>query len=101
MTTLLLQRGKEIYYIGIHKQIFEIKNFYPLDIFDSFVTQIETTSENCYLESSCKIERDKLYPARFGIGFTLKNLKQLNNKPDYSYLNKMFFKQKLFIYISI
>ena len=76
--TTLLESGKKIYYIGIHKQIFEIKNFYPLDIFDSFVTQIETTSENCYLESSCKIERDKLYPARFGIGFTLKNLKQLN-----------------------
>jgi LynF/TruF/PatF family peptide O-prenyltransferase len=53
--TTLLERGKKIYYIGIHKQIFEIKNFYPLDIFDSFVTQIETTSENCYLESSCKI----------------------------------------------
>ncbi|MFM9156583.1 MAG: hypothetical protein ACKOPK_01380 [Dolichospermum sp.] len=41
--TTLLQRGKEIYYIGIHKQIFEIKNFYPLYISDRFVTKIETT----------------------------------------------------------
>ncbi|MCW6049891.1 LynF/TruF/PatF family peptide O-prenyltransferase [Lyngbya sp. CCAP 1446/10] len=76
--TTLLENSKKLYYIGIHKRVFEVENLYPLDVFENFVEQIEKTSENCILESSCKIEQDKLYPARFDIGFKLQNLEQLN-----------------------
>jgi LynF/TruF/PatF family peptide O-prenyltransferase len=74
----LLESSKKLYYIGIHKRVFEVENLYPLDVFENFVEHIEKISENCVLESSCKIDRDKLYPARFGIGFHLQNQEQLN-----------------------
>lgn len=76
--TTLLESNKKNYYIGIHKQVFDVENFYPLDIWENFVEQIEKTSENCFLESSCKIDQDKLYAARFMIGFNLQNLQQLS-----------------------
>ena len=76
--TTLLESSKKIYYIGLHKRVFEVENLYPLDVFDNFVEQIEKTSKECILESSCKIDRDQLYPARFNIGFALPNLEQLN-----------------------
>ena len=74
----LLESSKKNYYIGIHKRVFEVDNFYPLDVFENFVEQIEKASENCFLESSCKIDQEKLYPTRFSIGFKLQNLEQLN-----------------------
>lgn len=76
--TTLLESSKKLYYIGIHKRVFEVENLYPLDVFENFVEHIERISEKCVLESSCKIDGDKLYAARFNIGFNLQNLEQLN-----------------------
>jgi LynF/TruF/PatF family peptide O-prenyltransferase len=75
--TILLESSKKNYYIGIHKQAFDVETFYPLDIWENFVEKIEKSAENCVLESGCKIDQDKLDPARFGIGFQLQNLSQL------------------------
>ena len=75
--TTSLESSKKNYYIGIHKQAFDVETFYPLDIWEDFVDQIENIAENCVLESGCKIDQDKLYPARFAINCELQNLSQL------------------------
>ncbi|MEG4628119.1 LynF/TruF/PatF family peptide O-prenyltransferase [Microcoleus sp. AR_TQ3_B6] len=74
----LLESTNKLYYIGLHKRVFEVENLYSLDIFENFVEEIEKTSKNCILESSCKMDRDKFYPARFNIGFDLQNVEQIN-----------------------
>ena len=68
----------KLHFIGAHKSAFDIEYLYPLDIFEQLVAQ----TEECGLEVSCKIEGDKLYPARFNLTFGRKRL------PD-------FFKQVL------
>ncbi|CCI02071.1 MULTISPECIES: LynF/TruF/PatF family peptide O-prenyltransferase [Microcystis] len=73
-----LESSKKNYYISTHKQAFDVENFYPLEIWEKFVEKIEKTSEKCFLESSCKIDQGQFYAARFGIGFDLQNLQQLN-----------------------
>ncbi|MFB2836074.1 LynF/TruF/PatF family peptide O-prenyltransferase [Floridanema evergladense] len=55
---------KNLYYINQHKQVFDVDYLYPLDIFEQFVQEQAT---NWGLECSCKIEKDKLYPARFNL----------------------------------
>lgn len=76
--TTLLESSNKLYYIDLHKRVFEVENLYSLDIFENFVEEIEKNSKNCILESSCKMDRDKFYPARFNIGFDLENVEQLN-----------------------
>jgi LynF/TruF/PatF family peptide O-prenyltransferase len=70
-----LESNKKIHYIGKHKHVFEVENLYPLNLFENFVERIEETG-NCVLESSCKIDQDKLYPVRFGIGFATESPEQ-------------------------
>jgi LynF/TruF/PatF family peptide O-prenyltransferase len=53
--------NNNIRYIAEHKQAFDIEYFYPIDIFESFVEQ----AQDWGIECSCKIEKDRLYAARF------------------------------------
>jgi LynF/TruF/PatF family peptide O-prenyltransferase len=55
--------NNNIRYIAEHKQSFDIEYFYPLDIFESFVEQ----AQDWGIECSCKIEKDRLYAARFNL----------------------------------
>lgn len=64
-------------YIDKHKNAFEVENSYILNIFESFVDKIERITYSI-LECSCKIEYERLYPARFNIGFAPNNEKQFN-----------------------
>lgn len=75
----LLNRDAKLHSISAHKSVFEIEALYPLDIFEQLVAQ----TEECNLEFSCKIEGDRLYPARFNLNF-----RQKKSFPD-------FFKQIL------
>ncbi|MDB9517518.1 LynF/TruF/PatF family peptide O-prenyltransferase [Roseofilum reptotaenium CS-1145] len=55
-----------LYYIGTHKNAFDIDNLYPLELFEQFVT----TTGNCLIECSGKMKQDQLYPARFDLQFS-------------------------------
>nr|BCR82584.1 prenyltransferase [Microcystis aeruginosa] len=81
----MLKSNKKLYYISAHKHAFEIDNLYPLNLFEGFVERIEKIekTENCVLESSCKIDHDKLYPVRFNIGFPNNSIKQLHAVMDF------------------
>ncbi|WP_293123803.1 LynF/TruF/PatF family peptide O-prenyltransferase [Microcoleus sp. bin38.metabat.b11b12b14.051] len=61
----ILNSEAKLHAIGAHKNAFEIESLYPLDIFEQLVAK---TGE-CGLEFSCKIERERLYPARFNLSF--------------------------------
>lgn len=82
---MVLKSNKKLYYISAHKHAFEIDNLYPLNLFEGFVERIEKIEkpENCVLESSCKIDHDKLYPVRFNIGFPNNSIKQLHAVMDF------------------
>lgn len=73
MKTLL----KKLHFVAAHEQVFEIENLYALDIFKSFIETIESITDDCLLEASCKVEVDRIYPARFMLGFNLKTIEQL------------------------
>lgn len=55
--------NNNIRYIAEHKQAFDIEYFYPLDIFEGFVEK----AQNWGIECSCKIQKDRLYAARFNL----------------------------------
>jgi LynF/TruF/PatF family peptide O-prenyltransferase len=67
--------NNNIRYIAEHKHAFDIEYFYPLDIFESFVEQVK----DCTIECSCKIEKDKIYSARFNILFRDNYQRQFNS----------------------
>ena len=54
---------KNLQFIGEHKNTFDLEYLYPLDLFEDLVAQVEP----CRIECSCKIEDDKLDPARFNL----------------------------------
>ncbi len=60
---VLAANEKNLQFIGEHKQAFDLEYLYPLDIFERLVAK----SEPCAIECSCKIESDKLDPARFNL----------------------------------
>ncbi len=60
---LLIARQKNLQFIGSHKNAFDLEYLYPLDLFENLVAQVEP----CRIECSCKIEEDKLDPARFNL----------------------------------
>lgn len=60
---LLIANPKDLQFIGEHKNAFDLEYLYPLDIFEDLVAQVEP----CRIECSCKIEDDKLDPARFNL----------------------------------
>lgn len=62
---ILLDSHKNLHYMNAHKSVFEVEDLYPLDIFESFV-QAQTESA---MDCACKIDKDKLYPARFSLVF--------------------------------
>ncbi len=70
----LLDSRQNLHYISEHKRVFQVESFYPLDIFENFVQQ----AKDWGLECSCKIEKDKLYPARFNL---------FRNHPDFEQFN--------------
>lgn len=59
----LLDSNENLRYISEHKRALKVESLYPLDIFDRFVQK----ANGWGLECSCKIERGKLYPARFNL----------------------------------
>ncbi|MEH2067203.1 MAG: LynF/TruF/PatF family peptide O-prenyltransferase [Nostoc sp.] len=75
--------AKKSPFIAAHEQAFEIENIYALDIFKSFVETIENITDDCSLEASCKVEKDRIYPARFFLEFNLKTTKQLKIVIDF------------------
>ncbi|MDJ0598635.1 MAG: LynF/TruF/PatF family peptide O-prenyltransferase [Crocosphaera sp.] len=60
---LLIARQKNLQFIGEHKNAFDLEYLYPLDLFENLVAQVEP----CRIECSCKIEENKLDPARFNL----------------------------------
>ena len=60
---LLTASPKNLQFIGEHKNAFDIEHLYPLDLFERLVARVEP----CRIECSCKIEGDKLDPARFNL----------------------------------
>ncbi len=61
----LLNSEAKLHSIGAHKNAFEIEYLYPFDIFEQLVAE---TGE-CGLEFSCKIERERIYPARINLSY--------------------------------
>ncbi|HAX80154.1 MAG TPA: hypothetical protein DCY88_31040 [Cyanobacteria bacterium UBA11372] len=61
----LLNTHKNLYYINAHKSVFDVEYFYPLDLFESFVEK----ALGWWVECGVKIQKDKLYPARFSSAF--------------------------------
>jgi LynF/TruF/PatF family peptide O-prenyltransferase len=57
-----LIREQKLHFINAHRQAFEVKSLYPLEIFQDFVAKNNGVS---LIESSCKIEADKLLAGRF------------------------------------
>lgn len=53
-------------FINAHLAAFEIEPLYPLEIFKDFVAKVDA---DCAIESSCKIEADRLLGSRFLIFF--------------------------------
>ncbi|WP_414581619.1 LynF/TruF/PatF family peptide O-prenyltransferase [Scytonema sp. PCC 10023] len=60
---VLIGNNKNLRYIAEHKRVFEVEHLYPLDILETFGQQVHDWG----LECSCKIDKDKLYPARFNL----------------------------------
>ncbi|MCC5669243.1 LynF/TruF/PatF family peptide O-prenyltransferase [Nostoc sp. CHAB 5784] len=75
--------AKKSPFIAAHEQAFEIENIYALDIFKSFVETVENITDACLLEASCKVELDRIYPARFFLEFNLKTTEQLKIVIDF------------------
>ncbi|WP_334966934.1 LynF/TruF/PatF family peptide O-prenyltransferase [Nostoc sp.] len=75
--------AKKSPFIAAHEQAFEIENIYALDIFKSFVETVENIADGCSLEASCKVEVDRIYPARFFVEFNLKTTEQLQIVIDF------------------
>ncbi|MEH1872926.1 LynF/TruF/PatF family peptide O-prenyltransferase [Nostoc sp.] len=96
--------AKKLPFIAAHEQVFEIENIYALDIFKSFVETVENITDGCSLEVSCKVEVERIYPARFFLEFNLETRQQLKIiidffnqintrigvKADYSLIEKFF-----------
>ena len=61
--SLLTASQKNLQFIGEHKNAFDLEYLYPLDLFEDLVAQVEP----CRIECSCKIENNKLDPARFNL----------------------------------
>lgn len=59
----LLNNNENLKYISEHKRTFQIESLYPLNIFECFVQE----AKDWGLECSCKIQNNKLYPARFNL----------------------------------
>ncbi|MEH2300134.1 MAG: DUF5838 family protein [Nostoc sp.] len=68
---------QKLQFISKHEQAFEIKNLNGLELFKSFVAKIEKIAEGCFLEAGCKVKADRIYFARFSLGFKLENTTQL------------------------
>ncbi|MDF5709800.1 MAG: LynF/TruF/PatF family peptide O-prenyltransferase [Nostoc sp. S4] len=75
--------AKKLPLIAAHEQVFEIENIYALDIFKSFVEKIENITDGCSLEVSCKVDGDRIYPARFFLEFNLQTTEQLRIVIDF------------------
>lgn len=65
-----LKNGDKLHYIGSHQEEFGGEAFYPWELFERLVTE----TEECLIESSCKIEKDKLYPVRFNLALGIERL---------------------------
>jgi len=61
--SLLKANPKNLQFIGEHKNAFDLEYLYPLDLFEHLVAQVEP----CRIECSCKIQDNKLDPARFNL----------------------------------
>ncbi len=55
--------NNNLIYVNEHKRIFQVESLYPLDIFEDFVQK----AKGWGLECSCKVQNNKLYPARFNL----------------------------------
>jgi LynF/TruF/PatF family peptide O-prenyltransferase len=85
--TIQSDSDRYLEYIGKHKRAFEIyEDLYPLKLFENYV-QIkgfvqtqgrETRTVGC----NCSIEKDILYPARFGFGFPSYKEAQVFHNPQ-------------------
>jgi LynF/TruF/PatF family peptide O-prenyltransferase len=61
--SLLAANPKNLQFIAEHKSAFDLEYLYPLDLFEHLVAQVDA----CNIECSCKIQDDKLDPARFNL----------------------------------
>ncbi|GAB1537782.1 hypothetical protein NUACC21_04360 [Scytonema sp. NUACC21] len=75
----LLDRNKNLDYIGEHKRAFQVESIYPLEIFERFVRE----ATDWGLECSCKIEKDKVYPIRFNLFRNHPGCQQFNAALDF------------------
>ncbi|MDF0551757.1 DUF5838 family protein [Kamptonema sp. UHCC 0994] len=57
-----LTQEQKLHCINAHRQAFDVEPLYPLDIFQDFITKIDSIDT---IEASCKIEADQLQAARF------------------------------------
>lgn len=61
---------KKLHFIRNHTYEFDCAQLYGMDIFEQLVDALERQFDGSeLLEISCKIEQERLYPARFCIGF--------------------------------
>lgn len=65
MKNVVLDCDKNITCIAAHNDAFQIENLFPLELFTNLVQK----ADDCTIECSCKIEGEKLYPARFNLWF--------------------------------
>ncbi len=65
-----LKSDEKLHYIGAHQTAFEGEPFYPLEVFERLTAE----TEGGLVESSCKIEKDKIYPVRFNLSFGAETL---------------------------
>jgi LynF/TruF/PatF family peptide O-prenyltransferase len=94
-----------LYFARAHFYEFGCEQLYGVDLLEQLVQDLEKTfKEKETLEISCKIKQDKLYPARVGLGFKLRNFVQfsivkaflekiesrVDVRLDYSLLNQFF-----------
>lgn len=72
--------SQNLNYINEHKTVFDIeRNIYPLELFEDFVNK----AKGWGLECSCKIEKDRIHPARFNIYYNNPKLKHYQLAQDF------------------
>lgn len=70
----LLLKEQKLRFMRAHQEAFVVEPWYPLQLFEEFVSQIDAEVE---MEASCKIEGDQLLAARFLIFFSEQFKKRL------------------------
>lgn len=72
-TSILQQndlREQRLHFIRAHQQAFDVDPIFPLQLFEDFVARVEG---DCMIETSCKVEVDKLIASRFLLFFQDQN----------------------------